>query len=337
DEIRQALFNRIIDLAETSMVQWDQLKSYKSEYNISHHYMAPARVLAWVYKTAHPENPFFGNSRVRDVAIEMGDMLADPDYRGQGSFEYHGEWPFYNLCQTYQLLEDELPDHSQRLWREYAEFYLETRGRRPMFYTAYNHEAGNVAAVLRAGQVFGVPEWEARARRLVHQLVKIQRDLGYFDEGPHHGPSMRYNHIQLTNMLLYVDYSGDQTILPYCEKLADFMIRYAMPDGSTVGAFDGRQSWGLSKISYGMDRWPKGKELNRRVFRSWKKWGLLEPKSRYAFATDMGKFWNGYWLVDEYLSLLPDAETEPLPQDTQGYRVVESGPTFSGGMVRHDD
>jgi hypothetical protein len=115
------------------------------------------------------------------------------------------------------------------------------------------------------------------------------------------------------------------------------MIRYSFPDGSTVGAFDGRQSWGLGKIAYGLDRWPKGKELNRRVYKSWQKFGLLEAGSRYAFSTDMGKFWNGYWLVDEYLSLMPDAPVEPLPQDLPEYRVVETGPTFSGGLVRKKD
>jgi hypothetical protein len=337
-EIKQGLLSRIVDLASTSLERWDQLRiQFREGGSISHHYCAPARVLAWVYKTSHPENPYYGDSRVLRVAIEMGNTLADPNYKGGGSFEYHGEWPFYNLCQTYELLKEELPAESLHLWREYANFYMETRGRRPMFYTAFNHEAGNIAAVLRAGQVFGETEWVDRARRLMHQLVKVQRELGYFDEGPHHGPSMRYNHIQLTNMLLYVDYSGDESILPFCEKLADFMIRYSFPDGSTVGAFDGRQSWGFGKISYGLDRWPQGKELNRRVFRSWKKWGLLEPGSRFAFSTDMGKFWNGYWLVDEYLSLLPDAGTRALPQDLPGYRMVESGPTFSGGLVRKQD
>jgi hypothetical protein len=337
-EIKKALFSRIVDLTSTSLEQWNQLKvRFREGDSISHHYCAPARVLAWVYKTSHPENPYYGDSRVLRVAIEMGNTLADRNYKGQGHFEYHGEWPFYNLCQTYELLKEELPEESRRLWRDYADFYMKTRGRRPMFYTAFNHEAGNVAAVLRAGQVFGVTEWVDRAKRLMHQLVKVQRELGYFDEGPHHGPSMGYNHIQLTNMLLYVDYSGDQSILPYCKRLADFMIRYSFPDGSSIGAFDGRQSWGLGKICYGLDRWPKGKELNRRVFRSWKKWELLEPGSRYAFSTDMGKFWNGYWLVDEYLSLLPDAGAEPLPQDLSGYRMVESGPTFSGGLVRKQD
>jgi hypothetical protein len=148
---------------------------------------------------------------------------------------------------------------------------------------------------------------------------------------------MRYNYIQLTNMLLYADYSGDRSILPACRKLADFMIRYSFPDGSPIGAFDGRQSWRFSNISYGLDRWPKGKELNRRAFRSLKKWGLLEPGSRYAVSTDLSQFWNGYWLVDELKSLLPDARVEPLPQDIPGYRVVESGPTFLGGVVRRHD
>jgi len=337
-EIKDALLRQIVEVATLSLEQWDQTKlRFVPGDDISHHYLAPARILAWVYKTPHPMNPFYGDSRARYVAIEMGNIVADRNYKGQGGFEYHGEWPFYNLCETYALLENELPEDSQKLWRAYADFYVSTRGRRPMFYTAFNHEAGNVLAVLRAGQVFGVPEWIGQARRLMRQLIKVQSDLGYFNEGPQHGPSMRYNHVQLTTMLLYADYSGDGTVLPACKKLADFMIRYAFPDGSLIGALDGRQSWSLSRICYGLDRWPKGKELNRRVHDSWKKWGLSEPRSRYAVGSDMGAFWNGYWLLDECRSLLPDAPTEPLPQDLDGYRMMESDTTFSGGVVRHRD
>jgi hypothetical protein len=41
--------------------------------------------------------------------------------------------------------------------------------------------------------------------------------------------------------------------------------------------------------------------------------------------------------LDEYLSLRPEVEAQPLPQEQNGYRMVESGPTFSGGMIRQHD
>ena len=111
--------------ARVHLEQWDKTKRrFAPGDRISRHYLAPARVLAWVYKTAHPLNPYFGDIRDLNTAIEMGDIAAYRDYKGQGGFESRGEWPFYSLCQTYALLEEGLPFESKELWRECAEFYL---------------------------------------------------------------------------------------------------------------------------------------------------------------------------------------------------------------------
>jgi hypothetical protein len=179
-----------------------------------------------------------------------------------------------------------------------------------------------------------------RGKRLMHQLLKLQSDLGYFNEGPHHGPAMKYNQVQLAAMLLFYDYSKDPTALAGCKRLADFMIRYSFPDGSPIGALDGRQSYSLGfygTLCYGLDRWPQGKELNRRIYRTRKKWDILDVKSPYYNFSEWYAYFGIFFMLDEYLSLRPDAPTASLPQDENGYRMVESGPSFSGGAIRQHD
>lgn len=338
-ELSALLFEQILDFAETTLEEWDSVRTmYINHQDITHHRLGACRTLAWLYRYEDPANPYFGDTAIRDIAIEMGNILTDPNYLGLGYFQYHGEWLFYTLCQTYELLEEELTEENKMKWRRYAEFYLATRGKRPMFYTAYHHEAGNTLGILRAGQVFGVPEWEERGKRLMHQLLKVQTNLGYFDEGPHHGPSTRYNMVQLTVMLLFYDYTGDKEVLSAAKRLADFMIRYAFPDGSTSGALDGRRIWSLgftNRLCYGLDRWPRGKELNRRIFRTLKKWGFYNYQSPFVTGLDTGALWRGWWIVDEYLSLRPEAPSSALPQDTDGYVMAESATTFVGGVARN--
>lgn len=292
------------------------------------HNQTPCYPLAYLYKTKHPLNPFYGNKEIRDQAIAICDHIVKKNSVL--------EWPLYSLSQVYELLEQELDELHKQSWLGYAKQYMETRGIRPFFYTSFNHEAWNATAILRAGQVFNIPGWTERATRLMHQLIKVQNELGYFDEGPHHGPSMKYNQAQLAPMLLFVDYSGDEEVLASAKKLADFMIRYSFPDGSLMSCFDGRQDWYIGyfgSLCYGMDRWPLGKEHNRRIWRTRKKWDIFSTESKYYNLSDWYAYFGFGFLLDEYRSLQPDAPVTLLPQDSDGYILYEESNSFAGGVA----
>jgi len=293
------------------------------------HNQSPCYPLAYLYKTEHPLNPFFGNKEIRDQAIAICDHIVKE--------KSVLEWPLYSLSQVYGLLEEELDEGRRQSWLAYASYYLETRGIRPFFYTSFNHEAWNAMAILRAGQVFSRSEWIDRATGMMHQLIKVQNKLGYFDEGPHHGPSMKYNQAQLAPMLLFVDYTGDQEVLASAKKLADFMIRYSFPDGSLMSCFDGRQDWYIGyfgSLCYGMDRWAMGKEHNRRIWQTRKKWGIFSTESPFYSLSDWYAYFAFNFLLDEYLSLKPDAPVEALPQDSDAYFLYEESSSFAGGFAR---
>ena len=168
--------------------------------NSSHtHDPDPCYPMAYLYKTPHPLNPYHGDKRIRDAAIAICDFITSTRMRP--------EWPLYLVDQVYELLEEELLLDRREAWKEYARDYVQTRGMRPYFFTSPNHEAWNALAIFRAGQVFGEPEWTDHGKGLMRQLFKLQTKLGYFDEGHHHGPAMKYNQVQLAPMLLYYDLS----------------------------------------------------------------------------------------------------------------------------------
>ncbi len=286
--------------------------------------------MALLYKTPHSENPYHGDKTFRDQAIAMADHIV--------AVRLRPEWPLYVVSQVYSLLKDELPLEKRQAWEAYAEDYVRTEPERPLFRTAPNHEAISALAVFRAGQVFDKPEWMEKARTLMRRQLPRQTELGYFDEGI--GPSMKYNEIQLTAMLLFHEYSGDPETLEASRKLADFMIRYSFPDGTPISTFDGRQDYALGyfgTVLYGMDRWPLGKEINRRIFRARLKRDVLDPHSRYYSYSNWYANFSTFFVPDEFRALRPDAPAKPLPQDLNGYRMVENGPSFAGGVIRRHD
>lgn len=293
-----------------------------------------AAMMAFLYKTQNPLNPYYGKPAARDRAIAMTDRIvkANPQI----------EWPFYNLIQAYEFLKNDVSPAKAADWRAHAALYVRERGARPFGYTSPNHEAWNAMAIYRAGQVFGELQWRTTGTRLMHNLMKLQTPLGYFDEGyPGNGPSMKYNSIQLAAMLLYVDFSGDRQVEADAKKLFDFMVRYSYPDGSPIAAFDGRQDYSFGyfgTIPYGFARWPEGKALDLRIYETRKKWGVLDVHSpHYSFSNWYAAF-GGLMLVDEYQSWVKhmDAPVAPLPQDANGYQATNRGCTFDGGVVRQD-
>ncbi len=296
------------------------------------HNQNPCYPLAWLYKTKHPLNPYFGDTDIRDRALAICDRIVE--------LKSVLEWPCYVLCQIHEMLGDEISPARKQQWKEYVQYYVEHRGQRPFGYTSPNHEAWNALAVFRAGQVFDQPGWQDLGRRAMRQLLKLQSGPGYFDEGPHHGPSTKYNQLQLTAMLLFADYAQDKQVAEAAKKLSDFMLRYSFPDGWTSGALDGRQNGYVGyfgTLCYGWDRWPEHKTLTRRIFETRGRLGMLSPGSEFFNLSDWYSYFGSWFVVDEFLALQPDAPSAPLPQDSNGYLACDSSPTFEGGAARNHD
>jgi len=56
----------------------------------------------------------------------------------------------------------------------------------------------------------------------------------------------------------------------------------------------------------------------------------------YSFS-EWYAYFGVFFMLDEYLSLQPQAPVAPLPQDTNGYMMRERSPSFDGGVIRQHD
>jgi hypothetical protein len=334
DSVQDDLFGQMVELVPIILEEMDPEKPgvpYGKAPNL--HNMGPSYMFSFLYKTRRPDNPYFNDKRLLKASIEMCDHIVETNQSGL-------EWPMYNLCQTYELLRDELPAATVRRWKEGARYYANHRGIRPYFFTSFNHEAWNALAVYRAGQVFGEPGWVEQGRFLMDRLLEIQHPMGYWEEGPHHGPSIKYNQLMLEPIIIYADYSGDKAALAAARKLADFMIRYSLPDGSLSGAIDGRQGYFLSYFGstlYGLDRWPQGKSLNRKLIEVRKRYSSFSPNDKFYSLSDWYAYFGMFCLVDEFRSIVPSTPTEPLPQSVNGYLAEDHRDGFDAGIIRNHD
>ncbi|MEO6828550.1 MAG: hypothetical protein ABI164_01980, partial [Acidobacteriaceae bacterium] len=236
--IANTLMKQIVDLTTQSLREWDpeQSRFIGGQNPENSRILDTCYLLAFLYKTPSALNPYYGKPSARDQAIAIADLIVATDKDG-------AEWPLYWLDETYVLLRPEIPAETAKSWKAFVANYVATRGQRPFFYTAPNHNAWNAMAIYRAGQVFGEEQWMDLGSGLMHELIKTQTSIGYFDEGPGNGPSMKFNNIQLTAMMLYYKFSNDPVAFAASNKLATFMIRYSYPDGSPIAAFDARQDY----------------------------------------------------------------------------------------------
>jgi hypothetical protein len=329
--IANTLMKEMVDRTTQALRGWDpkQSRFIGSENAENSGILNTSYLLAFLFKTPSPLNPYYGKSSARDEAIAIANRIVATNDRL--------EWALYWIDQTYDSLKPEIPSKTVESWKGFVTDYVATRGQRPFFYTSPNHEAWNAMAIYRAGQVFGEQRWMALGTGLMHQLIKEQTALGYFDEGPGHGPSMKYNGLQLAPMMMYYKFSNDPVAFDASRKLATFMIRYSYPDGSPIAAFDGRQDYWIGyfgTLCYGLNRWPLGSELIQRIYRTREKWGMLDAKSPHYNLSEWYAGFGSMLLVDEYRSLGDSALPAPLPQDVDGYRAVDNGPTFHGGVAR---
>src|SRR5690606_13414505 len=76
---------------------------------------------AVLYAKEHAENPRYRDPRMRDLALRIGDLLADEDERGAFETLPDSDWDTYMWLEAYRLLEDELGEPRRTRWRKAIE------------------------------------------------------------------------------------------------------------------------------------------------------------------------------------------------------------------------
>ena len=275
---------------------------------------------AVLYAREDPGNPRYRDPRMLELAIRIGDLLADENEKGRYEPRLDSDWDTYMWLETYRLLERELGEARRARWKREIEKNVEllvsdTKERldfpwyqSPFIGTSPNHYAQWASILHFAGYVFGNKEWEQLGASVLRRFADTEQTAdGYWGEHNQSGPTTGYNHLTLTGLALYYEYSKDPVILPALRRATDFHKYFTYPDGTPVEVINDRNRyWGVSAWGqFAFTNFPDGR--------------------RYAeFLT--GFFRPDALTVDTLGRLAQDAlyyhpgPMQPIPQDMPAYQ-----------------
>ncbi|MCB0079956.1 MAG: hypothetical protein KDE47_03455, partial [Caldilineaceae bacterium] len=204
--------------------------------------------LALLYRTQHPDNPYFQDQHILGYACRGGDAWRDFQYP-DGKVEFikvddstwgpiYMPWSMYHWLETYALLRDELGDERRARWEDGLTLAYDGIAAGLAAGRVHNIPTWDGMATFRAGQIFDREDWREAGRNMIYRTVEEQQPGGYWLE--HHGPTPSYNLVYVHAIGLYHFFSGDESVLDCLESATDFHIRYTYPDGRLVETIDGR-------------------------------------------------------------------------------------------------
>ncbi len=303
-------------------------------------YQYPMSALAWLYANEHPDNPYCGDEGILEMCCATIRHQVDQQNEfgqfdgGDGNFGYV-EWPAYYLIRVVEILGDKMDAAVRDLVEDSVAKYLGGVLSRPFVHTSFNHEAWRSLDAVAAGECFGRDDWCDAGLYLARQLTEVQKPAGYWEEGPHHGPSATYNYVMLGPLWMIQCRTGDAKIASAVDRLRDFMLRFVFPDGTTPGCFDGRQSTGFARGAPGFTATALGRRLNSLAGEVGTKLDRDDPLGAHYSNSN----WNAHSRVanapDRIEFALDEAGEAPLPQESDGYvDVVGGSDPFDGGAFR---
>ncbi|MCK6470444.1 MAG: hypothetical protein L6R28_01750 [Planctomycetes bacterium] len=326
-----------VQLAETIRAESDQVLEAPAEgapdetYFSSYNFRFGAYLFAHLHRFKHSDNPHHKAEWCAELAMRFVDKFVE-DYREQlrqGKRVSTGEWPHFITAEVCDWLRDKIPSDRKAAWLEHETAWAEQACERPFGFTAPNHDAWRIASLYRLGQALDRPKWCETALFLARQIIEYQTEEGFWEEGRHHGPSMRYCALMLSGLAWTYRLSGEKRIGHAARRLAEFMATYTFPDATTVGCFDGRQQMGLGffPLCPGLELTPLGRTLNARSMQLWRDAGRFEDIRRIA-PSRRNAFQMGFFLpmqIEYFAERLPDperapalAEDAPLPIERDG-------------------
>lgn len=229
---------------------------------------------AVLYTRRHPANPNFGDPKLLDLAIKLGDVTAEQSERDNAQDRQDYEWEIHFWLDSYRLLEAKLPPESRTRWRNQLErnvrwFAGETEARidfprfqSPFIRTSTNHYALFASTTYFAGRVLKIKEWEQLGARAMHRLAaEEQAPGGYWAEYTDNGPTTGYDYITMNCVALYYEHSLDRDALTALRKSTDFHKHFTWPNGEPVETINGRNRyWAVSPWgNFAFTNWPDGR------------------------------------------------------------------------------
>ena len=217
---------------------------------------------AVLYAKRHPDNARFHDPRMLALAIRIGDLLASENEKGRFKPRLDSDWDTYMWLEAYRLLEPELSEERRARWKRAIEanvaLVVSDAAERvdfpwynsPYIGTSPNHYAQYASLLLLAGHVFGKKEWENLGAQILHRFAaEEQTPDGYWGEHSRSGPTTGYDHLTMTQVALYWEYTKDPAALQALRRSTDFHKYFTYLDGNPVEAINDRNRY------WGVDAW----------------------------------------------------------------------------------
>ncbi len=213
-----------------------------------------------LYAKKHPANPRYHDAKMLALALRIGDLLASENEKGVFEPRGDSDWDTALWLEAYRLLERELGAERRARWAKaikenIALLVADAKDRidfpwyhSPYIGTSPNHYAQWGALLMLGGITFGDKDWERLGNRILRRFaVTDQSPDGFWGEHNRAGPTVGYNHLTLTGVALYYEYSKDAAVLPALRRSLDFHKNYTFLDGTPVDVINDRnRRWGVS-------------------------------------------------------------------------------------------
>ncbi|HEU0142273.1 MAG TPA: hypothetical protein VFQ79_21305 [Bryobacteraceae bacterium] len=249
------------------------LKTLEAESSWRHF---PYAILApaVLYSKQHRDNPRYRDKHMRDLAIRIGDMLAGESEKGTFEPRLDSDWDTYMWLDAYRLLERELGDERRERWKREIRknIAMQVEGTRerldfawynsPYIGTSPNHYALWAANLYLGGRLFGDKEWEDLGRTVLRRFAMVEQTPdGYWGEHSRSGPTIGYNHLTLSAVAMYWEFSKDKDVLPALRRATDFHKNCTFLDGTPIDVFNDRNRyWGVSAwAQFAFSNFPDGR------------------------------------------------------------------------------
>jgi hypothetical protein len=270
---------------------------------------------AVLYTKQHPANPSFGDKKLLEVALKLGDLQASLSEKDTVENKQEYEWEIHFWLDAYRLLEKELGAERRARWKKEIEkitrwfagqvkYRLDfPRFQGPYIRTSTNHLAIFASTVYLAGRVLPNKEWEQLGIHALHRLAAEEQTVdGYWGEYTDNGPATGYNYLTMCCVALYWEHSKDTAALEALRRATSFHQHFTWPDGTPIETINGRnRHWGISAWGqFGFSHWPDG-----RRYAEFLAGFFLERK---VSARDLGRLAQNALYYHE-------GPTEPIPQE----------------------
>ncbi len=281
---------------------------------------------AVLYTKRHPDNPHYHDPKMLALAIRIGDLLASEDEKGRFEPRLDSDWDTYMWLEAYRLLDHELGEERRARWqrhilRNVALVHDDAAERvdfpwynSPYIGTSPNHYAQYASLLMLAGRVFGQKGWEDLGVQLLHRFAaEEQTPDGYWGEHSRSGPTTGYDHITMTQVALYYEYTKDPAALQALRRSTDFHKNFTYLDGTPVEVINDRNRY------WDVDTWGQ--------------FGFSNFADGRRYAEFLTSFFREDNLHMDWLGRLSqdalyyhEGPTQPIPQDQQRYSYQMSIP-----------